>query len=422
MSVYQPGPTDPPSAGPARGAGPVPGAARATCSSCGEPLEPGARFCEACGTPVAGPGDAAGPGASLLDPSVAPADPDGGDGSLDELSPISTPTARPAGAAPVAVAAPRACAECGSPVGDDGYCTVCGTKAPSERDHFEEAPSSWVAGVCDRGVTHARNEDAMALYADAEQGGRAVLVVCDGVSSSEDSDVASLAAARAARDVLRRPLPKGAGGASADAVAVRAFTDAAAAAQTAVVANTAPSSPRPASCTFVAGTVDGAVVRVAVIGDSRAYLLPDAGEGRQLLTDDSMAAALIEAGTPREQAESSPQAHAITKWLGLDSPDQVPRTTQVTVAAPSWLLVCSDGLWNYASEPAALRARIAAAGTSEPLALAQALTAWAIEQGGHDNITVTLARLGGAAEGTPAAPPASPTPTSSTTDEGQGLG
>ena len=40
------------------------------------------------------------------------------------------------------------------------------------------------------------------VASDPEPGSRAVLVVCDGVSSSVDSDVASLAAARAARDVL----------------------------------------------------------------------------------------------------------------------------------------------------------------------------------------------------------------------------
>ncbi len=44
----------------------------------------------------------------------------------------------------------------------------------------------------------------MALDAHPEPGSRAVLVVCDGVSTSTDSDVASLAAARAARDVLVR--------------------------------------------------------------------------------------------------------------------------------------------------------------------------------------------------------------------------
>lgn len=357
-------------------------AEQGTCPACGEQLAGGAQFCEACGASVSAVGE------QVVWAGVGSA--------LDDLSPISSPTARePASSEPIGAAAPRACAECGSPVGDDGYCTVCGSKAPSERDHFEQAPAAWVAGVCDRGVKHARNEDAMALFAEPDQGGRAVLVVCDGVSNSDGSDVASLAAVTAALEVLRPPLPKGLGSAaSADAVATRVLTTAAAAANTAVIAHTEPSSPRPASCTFAVGLVDGSTVRCAIIGDSRAYLLPDGGGGSQLLPDDSMAQALIAAGHRREDAEASPQAHAITKWLGSDSPDVVPRVATVTADRPGWLLVCSDGLWNYASEPEALRARVDAAGTTDALALASALVAWAIEQGGHDNITVALARIG----------------------------
>ena len=48
----------------------------------------------------------------------------------------------------------------------DGYCQTCGAKAPSARDHFTAAPAAWVGGVCDRGVQHHRNEDAMALWAE----------------------------------------------------------------------------------------------------------------------------------------------------------------------------------------------------------------------------------------------------------------
>ena len=56
------------------------------------------------------------------------------------------------------------------------------------------------------------------------------------------------------------------------------------------------------------------------------------------------------------------------------------------------MLACSDGLWNYASEPAALKARIDVVGSSDPMAIALALVAFANESGGQDNITVALAR------------------------------
>ena len=69
---------------------------------------------------------------------------------------------------------------------------------------------------------------------------------------------------------------------------------------------------------------------------------------------------------------------------------------------PGWLLLCSDGLWNYASEPAALAEVFRACtvgvppqrGAAQPAEeLAKALVDWAKAQGGHDNITVALAYL-----------------------------
>ncbi len=100
---------------------------------------------------------------------------------------------------------------------------------------------------------------------------------------------------------------------------------------------------------------------------------------------------------PRADAESGPQAHAITRWLGSDAPDHTPRTVSLDLDGPGWLLVCSDGLWNYCSEAQDLAGVVAAqtrSAGSEPLALAGALVDWANAQGGQDNITVALARVG----------------------------
>ena len=60
----------------------------------------------------------------------------------------------------------RPCANCGGVIGADGYCETCGTKAPTERDHYTEHPAPWVAACCDRGVRHHRNEDATAVAAE----------------------------------------------------------------------------------------------------------------------------------------------------------------------------------------------------------------------------------------------------------------
>jgi serine/threonine protein phosphatase PrpC len=222
-------------------------------------------------------------------------------------------------------------------------------------------------------------------------------VVCDGVSSSLDSDVASLAAARAARDVLAAGRAQGLGTQSSRTSAVIARMKAAAdAASEAVIANTDPESPNPASCTFVATVLENGLLVAGTVGDSRAYWFPDGAEAVALTVDDSWAAELIATGIPREEAETGPQAHAITRWLGVDAPDHTPRTTTLEVSGPGWLLVCSDGLWNYCSEAGPLSDLVrqtAAAQGDEPLATASALVDWANAQGGMDNITVALARI-----------------------------
>jgi len=345
------------------------------CPSCGGLISDADRFCEACGaelTPTA-------PSTPAIDTDTEP--------TVELNTGASTEPSAP----------PGPCRSCGGTISSDGYCETCGTKATKPRDHFSEQPAPWVAGVCDRGMRHSRNEDAMAIAADPEPGSRALLVVCDGVSSSLDSDVASLAAARAARDVLVAGHAQGLGTESSRNSAVIARLKAAAdAASDAVLANTSPDSPNPASCTFVATVLEDGLLVAGVVGDSRAYWFPDEAEAVALTVDDSWAAELIATGVPRQEAETGPQAHAITRWLGKDAPDHTPRTTSLKVSGPGWLVVCSDGLWNYCSEAAPLADLVrqtAAANGGDPLATSSALVDWANAQGGQDNITVALARI-----------------------------
>ena len=200
-------------------------------------------------------------------------------------------------------AAHRACSAAAQ-VDDDGYCTQCGTKAPSPRDHFEEQPAPWVGGVCDRGIRHHRNEDAMAMAVD----GRArVLVVCDGVSNTVDSAhrlawpppaPCSTCCARRCPRARRAREPDGG--------------DRAGRSPTPRPPGSAPSSttvpsdvPNPPSCTLVAAVLEDGVVHYCGLGDCRVYLLPDAGDGQILTVDDSMAQVLIAGGTPRAEAEAS---------------------------------------------------------------------------------------------------------------------
>jgi serine/threonine protein phosphatase PrpC len=363
-------------------------ATAATCPRCASPLGPADQFCESCGAEVGADVGAAGP-------DVEPVAPD--EDHPPGLDSTRTRLIIPAPSTPVEEAVVvRHCASCGGEVDETGYCTVCGIKAVAERDHFREAPSTWTGGVCDRGRRHHRNEDAIAAVADAEPGSFAALVVCDGVSSSPDSDRASLAAARAARDVLAAarvatPEPE-------DPVAhwTAQLGAAAAAAQTeacaAVADEAATDSP---SCTFVAAVLAGPVLVAGCVGDSRAYWLPDEGPAVQLTEDDSWVTEQVRQGVPREVAEADTRAHAITRWLGVDSPDPAPACVATTVTGPGWLLVCSDGLWNYCSPAADLRDLVAerSAADPTPVAVAAALVDFANDAGGQDNISVLLARV-----------------------------
>ncbi len=340
-----------------------------TCPSCSATVGAGEQYCEACGTEL---GDI-----STREPT----------GHLGEKQADEPPA--PKGAA---------CHQCGGDIAADGYCTECGAKARSPRDHFTEQPAAWVAAVCDRGIRHSRNEDAVALDARAEPGSHAVLVVCDGVSNSTDSDVASLAAARTARDVLARSAASGIGTAGARVAATAKALEAAVdAANDAVISHTVEGPGNPASCTFVAAVLDATLLVVGWVGDSRAYWFPDDGEPMMLTTDDSFAAEQIAEGVPRKEAETGPQAHAITRWLGIDAPDHTPHTNSLDLASPGWVLVCSDGLWNYCSEPSDLSALVQEKAPdgpqTDPLRVAGALVDWANEQGGADNITAALARI-----------------------------
>ncbi|WP_375426598.1 zinc ribbon domain-containing protein [uncultured Friedmanniella sp.] len=355
------------------------------CPSCGTEVATTERFCEACGAPLTPTAD------------VTPLGPDGAESPVELSRPV-TPSATATTSATVAATVAAPCVSCGGEVGEDGYCTTCGTKAASPRDHYVEQPASWVAACCDRGIRHTRNEDATAIAADEMPGSRAVLVVCDGVSTSTDSDVAALAGARSARDVLVASQPTGLGVAASRAAALaQALGTATAQANAAVIANTAPESDNAASCTFAAAVLEKGLVVYGNVGDSRVYWLPDPGAGDplELSLDDSVAQVRIAMGVPRAEAENGPQAHAITKWLGRDSPDISPRTGSVELHVPGWLMVCSDGLWNYCSAAPDLQALVATTSAQTggaPLPLAQALVAWANAQGGRDNISVALAR------------------------------
>ena len=254
---------------------------------------------------------------------------------------------------------------------------------PSSRAHYVREPAPWVGGCSDIGLRHQSNQDAMAMAVRSDPSPAAVVAVADGVSTARGSELASLVAADTAVEALIRRHASG-------GIDAAAFVEAFAEANRAVVA----AHDDPSACTLIAATVEDGLITVANVGDSRAYWLGDDAVASQLSTDDSLAQARILLGMTREEAEQSIQAHAITKWLGRQASDVTPSLVTLRPTSGGWLLLCSDGLWNYASSPEAMAELVAGQpGTARAGVLAEELALWANSQGGKDNVTVILVRL-----------------------------
>jgi serine/threonine protein phosphatase PrpC len=230
-------------------------------------------------------------------------------------------------------------------------------------------------------------------------------VVCDGVSTSQRPDEASLAAAEAAVRVLLAAVRTGQDLAGASQQAVSA-------AQEAVAGLHTPGGRPdidPPSATFVSAVLGPAGVVLCWLGDSRAYWLGDGsgpGSGaRQLTTDDSLASEMVAAGlVSAAGALGLPQAHVVTGWVGADS-GTAPHVATFEPPGPGVLLLCSDGLWNYEAEAARLAGLALPRALADPLGAARALVQFALDAGGSDNVTVVLAPFPPAAARHPAGHP-----------------
>ena len=225
----------------------------------------------------------------------------------------------------------------------------------------------------------------------------AVACVSDGVSTSAHAEDASAVAVEVACSYLSDRLRK----ATATFDITGALAEAFAQANRSITEAAGTTKPGTWACTLVVAVIRHGRAIVANVGDSRSYWIPDLGSPVSLSTDDSMAQAQIDLGVTREVAEASSGAHAITKWLGPGSGTVVPSLTSLEITEPGWLLTCTDGLWNYASDPDAMADALWDAveaekkddSTPPAWSVCCQMIDWANVCGGHDNITVTLFRL-----------------------------
>jgi serine/threonine protein phosphatase PrpC len=310
------------------------------CELCAGPPIPGHNFCEACGR------DLRGEAGRFWRSSTAPAGP---------------------------------CVSCGgTDFSADGYCESCGRRRNAGQDHVELQVGD-VAAVTDKGRHKQRNEDALAV---GRLGGTAMAVVSDGVSTSSRADEAAHASVDAAMTTLLEALDAGESPAQATVAATRA-------AAAAVAALAGPDTAHsPPSCTYVSALVTATEVVIGWVGDSRAYWLADRpAESQRLTSDDSLAGQLAAAGVSEDPSEGrDPRLTALARWLGADAGDTEPRIATFQPTGPGRVLVCSDGLHRYLSDPAELA--VTSPGT--PAETARALNQLSLDAGGVDNIAIVI--------------------------------
>jgi len=318
---------------------------------------------------------------------------------------LQAPDPRVAAEAAVVAESAKVCVACrAGRVDDDGYCENCGHAQPRERDHME-LESGPIAAVSDRGLRHHRNEDAFGLGCTALPDGTPALVaiVCDGVSSATRPDDASLAASKAASETLLAALPQGTHPQQAMHEAIVAASHAvnALAGEPATAREHAPHQNAPA-CTLVGSVVTAGLLVVGWVGDSRAYWVPAdrSSPPARLTEDDSWAAQMVAAGLMNEaEAYADERAHAITGWLGADAYELEPHTASFKPDRPGVVVVCTDGLWNYAEAAEEMAGVVPPDASARPLHSARVLVGHALDGGGHDNVTVAVVPFPAPAQG-----------------------
>lgn len=145
--------------------------------------------------------------------------------------------------------------------------------------------------------------------------------------------------------------------------------------------------------TFTALSICGDIARAYNIGDSRIYMLRN-GELSQLSVDHTQAQMLVRQGIiTAEQAKTHKHRNVLTQHFGIFPEEMV---IEPSVAEPIEIMVgdifllCSDGLTDMVSEEAICSTLLYGDKLKE---IADKLIGQAIENGGHDNVTVLVVKV-----------------------------
>jgi len=241
-----------------------------------------------------------------------------------------------------------------------------------------------VAHRTDTGRERRENQDSVIHICD-ERDGCHLLVVADGLSGTACGQVASQLATQTIRQSFFSTFGSN--------LAINQRLEMAVVEANHVILNRADRDRR---CRGMGSTCAALVVtdqhaHMAHAGDSRIYLVRD-NRIAQLTRDHSRAQRMLDDGLiNEEEAANHPDRNWLDRALGLRA-ELIPETRPepIQLSANDTFIVCTDGLTNLVRDEEIFR--VVRGAQVEPAC--DALIALANERGGHDNITVAIARIG----------------------------
>ena len=236
-----------------------------------------------------------------------------------------------------------------------------------------------IYGGTDKGRVRATNQDAFVYEVLDEHTAYAVL--CDGMGGENGGHIASSKAVEVISQALGRGLAQKA--ADVKATLVSALSAANAVVYSMAAADEALSG---MGTTVVAAVLRDGMLFAAHVGDSRLYSLAEGSQRLERLTrDHSVVQLLLDSGEiTEEEARTHPKRHYITRALGVER--EVDPEYMERAFAGGRLLLCSDGLYNYAP-PEEHIDLIATCASEQDIFL---LIDEANKAGGPDNITAIV--------------------------------
>ena len=241
-----------------------------------------------------------------------------------------------------------------------------------------------IFGETDVGMVREGNEDSfIALSDDAAPGpSNALLIVADGRGGHLAGEVASAMAVDNVVNDLRANLIDE----NVDIEAV--FKSAVQSANGAINEGSKKPETSGMATTFTGALLIGHFAVFAHVGDSRAYLCRG-GRTAQITKDHSWVAEQVERGTmTEEEAEQHPQRNVITRAVGI-KPEVHVDTGQLELMPEDILVFCSDGLTSYVDA----KEINDVCADYQPNEACTDLIEKAKSRGGHDNITVIVAKI-----------------------------